>query len=68
MIEGSLRKTFTSRSEGTPQRKRLQSKVWDSIRGVAAVHDQYWSCLKGFQVSISFHVSYLFSLPRILSL
>lgn len=33
-------------------RKRLQSKVWDSIRGTAAAHEPHWRCLQGFQVSL----------------
>ncbi|CAJ0602683.1 unnamed protein product [Cylicocyclus nassatus] len=49
MIEGSLRHSYTAKSEGTPQKKRLQCKVWESIRGVAAVQDHYWTCLRGFQ-------------------
>ncbi|KAK6747351.1 hypothetical protein RB195_000510 [Necator americanus] len=52
MIEGSLRKSYRSASECTPYKKRLQSKVWDSIRGAAATHEPYWNCLKGFQKCI----------------
>ncbi|RCN30203.1 hypothetical protein ANCCAN_24030 [Ancylostoma caninum] len=49
MVAGSLRKSYKSESEGTPHKKRLQSKVWDSLRGTAAAHEPHWRCLQGFQ-------------------
>ncbi|EYC09481.1 hypothetical protein Y032_0060g3139 [Ancylostoma ceylanicum] len=52
MVEGSLRKSYKSGSDGTPHKKRLQSKVWDSLRGTAAAHEPHWRCLQGFQIEL----------------
>ncbi|KAJ1373598.1 hypothetical protein KIN20_036054 [Parelaphostrongylus tenuis] len=50
MVDGGTRRVMESEGSGDLKfQSRLHRGVWDSIRGVATVHEQYWKCLRGFQ-------------------
>ncbi|KAK5971817.1 hypothetical protein GCK32_018906 [Trichostrongylus colubriformis] len=54
MVDGSIRNAIKPNDAGEDgSQLRLPRRVWDSIRGVATMQEQYWHCLRGFQVPLA---------------